>query len=133
MRGTAKTIFIAACGFVLGAVMLFSWILRLAVSGSPVVMGKVVARTPISEWGVPRADFTIEIPGSPDMVHAHTQRYLLDQIPDQVRFRYTGDPSRQVYLFDHEQNPLWIGLLCWAASAFLGIMVYYRRQSLRAG
>jgi hypothetical protein len=116
----ARLGFVAVVGFVFGSIMLVAWLPRLAVTRSPVITGNVVARTPIMEWGVPRADFTIEIPGSAVVVHAHTQRYLLKQIPAQVRFHYSGDPSRQVYLFDHEENPLWIGLTCWAVSAVLG-------------
>jgi hypothetical protein len=92
------------------------------------VTGQVVARTPISEWGVPRVDFTIQIADSKEVVHAHTQRYLLEKVPDQVRFHYTGDASRAVYLFEHEENPLWIGLFCWGAAAFLGAVVYRRRS-----
>jgi hypothetical protein len=127
MPDSPKMVFIAAVAFVFGTIMFIAWIPRFAVASSPVVTGTVVARTPITEWGVPRVDFTIEIQGVPAVVHAHTQRYLLNQIPDQVRFHYSGDPSRQVYLFEHEENPLWIGLFCWAASAILGAIVYHRR------
>jgi hypothetical protein len=132
MAGSAKMLFAVVVGFVFGAAMLISGIPRLAVSRFPVVTGTVVDRIPIKEWGIPSADYTIKIQGSPDIVHAHTQRYLLDKIPAQVRFRYSGDPSRQVYLFEHEENPLWIGLFCWAASAFLGTIVYRRWSSSRA-
>jgi hypothetical protein len=122
-------LFATAAGFVFGAAMLISCIPRLAVSRSPVVTGSVVARAPITEWGVPRADFTIKLAGKPDVVHAHTQRYLLNKIPGRVRFRYSGDPTRRVYLFEHEENPLWIGLFCWATAAFLGTAVYRRWSS----
>jgi hypothetical protein len=131
MPSAAKMLLTAVAGFVFGAVMLISWIPRFAVSRSPVVTGTVVARTPITEWGVPRADFIIKIPESPDIVHAHTQRYLLNTIPAQVQFRYSNDPSRLVYLFEHEENPLWIGLICWAVSVFLGLIVYQRWSSAR--
>jgi hypothetical protein len=122
-------VFVAVVAFVFGAVMLASWVPRLIVSRSPIVTGRVVARQPISEWGVPRVDFTIEMADSKAMVHAHTQRYLLEKVPDQVRFHYSGDPSRQVYLFEHEENPLWIGLFCVAAAAFLGAISYRRWSS----
>jgi hypothetical protein len=123
-----QLIFVVAAGFIFGTIMLVSWIPRFAVASYPVVTGKVIARAPITEWGVPRTDFTIEIPASSQVVHAFTQRYLLDQIPADVRFHYSGDPSQQVYLFEHEENPLWIGLFCWAASAILvALVIYYRR------
>jgi hypothetical protein len=118
--------------FVFGTIMLVSWIPRAAVARSPIVTGNVVARTPIKEWGVPRVDFAIELPGSSAVVHAHTQRNLLDKVPAQVRFHYSGDPARQVYLFEHEENPLWIALFCWAVSVLLGAIVYYRWSSARA-
>ncbi len=129
MVSTSKLFVVAVVGFIFGAVMLASWVPRMLVAGSPVVTGHVVARTPITEWGVPRADFTIKIADSGDVVHAHTRRYLLDRVPDEVRFHYSGDPSRAVYLFEHEENPLWIGLFCWAASAFLGVILFQRLRN----
>jgi hypothetical protein len=131
MQSSLKLAFVSLVGFAFGTVMLVSWFPRLAVARSPVVTGNVVARTPIKEWGVPRVDFTIEIPGSSAVVHAHTQRYLMDRVPAQVRIRYSGDPSRQVYLFEHEENPLWIGLFCYAASAFLGAILVRRWATFR--
>ncbi len=112
MVRTPKLALVARVGFIFGTVMLVSWVPRLIVGRSPVVTGRVMARAPITEWGVPGADFTIEVAGSSVVVHAHTQRSLLHRIPDQVRFHYSGDPSRPVYLFEHEENPLRIGLLC---------------------
>jgi len=131
MHSTPKLIFVAVVGFIFGAVMLVSWIPRLIVASSPVVAGRVIARAPITEWGIPGADFTIELDNSRVVVHAHTQRYLLDRVPDQVRFHYSGNPSRPVYLFEHEENPLWIGLFCWGAAAFLGAIVYRRLKTSR--
>jgi hypothetical protein len=129
MVSTPKMLFVAIVAFIFGCAMLASWFPRVLVASSPLVNGRVVARKPIKEWGVPRADFTIEVDGSKDVVHAHTQRYLLEKVPDQVRFHYSGDPSRAVYLFEHEENPLWIGLFMWASSAFLGAIVYRRWSS----
>jgi hypothetical protein len=129
MISTSKMLFVAVVGFIFGAVMLASWVPRLLVARAPVVTGRVVARTPVKEWGIPRVDFAIEIAESKATVHAHTQRYLLDKVPDQVRFHYTGDPSRSVYLFEQEENPLWIGLFCWMMSALLGAVVFKRWSS----
>lgn len=132
MVSTPKMFLVAVAAFIFGAVMLVSCFPRLLVARSPVVTGQVTARAPTSEWGVPRADFTIEIADSKAVVHAHTQRYLLEKVPDQVRFHYSGDPSRPVYLFEHEENPLWIGLFCWAVAAFLGAVVYVQWSAARA-
>ena len=132
MPGPLKLVLATAVGLVLGTIMLIAWIPRAMVINSPVVTGNVRARTPITEWGIPRAEFTIEVLETRDVVHAHTQRYLLDRVPAQVRFHYSGDPSRWVYLVEHEENPLWIGLVCWAVSVFLGAVLYHRWSSSRA-
>jgi hypothetical protein len=132
MISTPKMLFVAIVAFIFGGVMFISWVPRLLVARSPVVLGHVTARVPISEWGVPRADYTIAIEGTSEVVHAHTQRYLLERVPDEVRFHYSGDPARLVYLFEHEENPLWIGLFCWAAAAVLGAMVYVQWSSCRS-
>jgi hypothetical protein len=133
MFSTPRLIAVAVLGFVFGAAMFIFWLPRLAEMGSPIMHGKVIARTPITEWSVPRVDFSIELLDDPQVtVHAHTQRYLIDQVPERVRFHYSGDPAREVFLFEHEENPLWIALFCWAAAAFLGFVVYYRWRAGRA-
>lgn len=132
MLGTPKLILVGILGFVFGTIMFAASIPRLMVAKSPVVVGNVRARVPITEWGVPRVDFTIEIPETAEVVHAHTQRYLMGRVPAQVRFHYSGDPSRTVYLFEHEENPLWIALTCWAVSILLGAIVWHRWSSSRA-
>jgi hypothetical protein len=102
--------------------MLIFSIPRLMVAASPIVTGMVVDRAAHDEW----ADFAIALPDSSVIVHARTQRYLLDKVPVKVRFHYSGDPSRQVYLFEHEENPLWIGLFCWALAIAFGVTLYLR-------
>lgn len=129
MPTTAKILFTMVVAFIFGAVMLAAAIPRLAVSGAPIVPGTIVDRAPSTEWGVPRAHFTIQVDGSPDVVDAYTQRYLLDRIPEKVRFHYSGDPARLVYLVEHEEDPLWIGLVCWAGAACLGGVLYCRCRS----
>lgn len=131
--GTRKLVCVAVVGFVFGSIMLIAWIPRVLVADSPIVSGAIRERAPIVEWGVPRVRFTIEVSETSETVHAYTQRYLQDRIPAQVRFRYSGDPTQRVYLFEHEENPLWIGLFCWTVSAFLGGVVYRRRLSAGGG
>jgi hypothetical protein len=58
-----------------------------------------------------RSKFTIEIKGTGEKVQAITDIYLFNKIPDVVSFYYSGDPSRKVFLFEYEQDPLWTGLL----------------------
>jgi hypothetical protein len=126
MFSSPLLLFTIVSGYVFGAVMLIAALPRLDVASDPVVSGRVVHRRPISEWGIPRAEFTIEIPGEPQTVQARTQRYLLKKIPVEVRFHYAGDPSQLVYLYEHEEHPLWIGLTCWACATLLALFLFCR-------
>jgi hypothetical protein len=120
--GPPKLIFVSLIGFIFGGYMFVSWLPLAADRNAPIVTGRITNRTPIDQGGVPRVDFTIEVSDPPAVVHAHAQRYLIDQVPDEVRFRYSGDPDREVFLIDHEENPLWIALFCFAGSAVLGFL-----------
>lgn len=112
--------------------MFATWIPRFAVRNSPVVTGQIVARVPIHQWGIPRVDFTINVEGQNVQVHAFAQRYLMEQAPAKVAFHYTGDPTKEVFLFEHEENPLWIALFCWGVSAYLFVLLRFRRAALIA-
>jgi hypothetical protein len=96
----------------------------------PVVEGSVVSRRPILLYGhLPRSDFTIQISGQDVKVHAITGRYLLDEIPNQVSFRYSGDSSRNVFLFEYEENPIWLFLFCWSISAICFGVLRFSKKS----
>jgi len=111
------------CGFLAGAIFSVEAFHLFAVRNAPIVTGRIISREPIRQYSVPRVDFTIQIEGSETQVHAHAQRYLLDQIPDTVRFHYNGDPAREVFLFEHEENPFWIVLFCWGTAAGLTLAI----------
>ncbi len=96
------------------------WVPQLMVMNSPVVSGTVVTHEEIKQWGLPREDFTLRLDDG-TRVHARVEKYLRNRIPHEVRFRYSGNPEREVFLFEHEQNLLWIALLCWGLSA---LMIY---------
>ena len=132
MKSPRIMAYTAIVGVIFGTFMMVEWIPRREASKSPIVEGRVTARVPVTQWGVPRVEYSIELPSKNANVRAHTQRYLLDQIPNQVRFDYTGDPQQEVYLHEHEENPLWIWLFCWAASAVLGVLSFYQWRKLRA-
>ena len=87
----------------------------------PIVSGQVVSRDPTSWQSIPRVDFTIRIDGTDTIVHARTQRGMMDKVPTAVRFHYGGDPSRNVILFEHELNPIWLVLIFWGGSLLLGL------------
>jgi hypothetical protein len=132
MFSSPKLVLVALLGLVFGTGMFIAWLPRLAESDAPIATGNITARVPITEWGVPRVDFTIELADNPQVVvHAHAQRYLIDKVPQQVRFRYTGDPAREVFLFEHEENPVWIALVCWSGAGFLLGIVYWRWRTNR--
>jgi hypothetical protein len=100
---------------------------RFAVQRLPVVSGHIVARTPIREYSVPRVDFTIQIDGTDTQVHARMQRKYMNEVPNVVRFHWSGNASREVFLFEYEENPYWCALLCWAATLALSLPLLYVR------
>lgn len=114
-------VFGIAVGLFSGLVFSFEVVHIFAVRNEPVVTGRVVGRQPIRQLSVPRVDFTIRIGESGVEVHARAQHYLLEQIPDTVRFRYNGDFTREVFLFEHEENPYLIVSICWGSSLFLAL------------
>ncbi len=79
---------------VFGGYMLYTRLPIAADRNFRIVTGTVTKRTPIDQGGVPRVDFTIELIAKPAVVHAHAQRYLIDEVPDEVRFRYSGDSAQ---------------------------------------
>src|SRR5688572_23278028 len=114
-----KVIFAIICGVLGGLVFSIQALHVFAVRNAPVVIGHIISREPIEQYSVPRVDFTIQIEGADTKVHAHTQRYLINKIPETVRFHFNGDPAREVFLFEHEENPYWIFLFCWAIALAL--------------
>lgn len=126
-----KIIFAIICGVLCGAAFFVESVHIFAVRNAPVVSGHIVAREPIRQFSVPRADFTIRIDGTETQVHARVQRYLMADVPDEVRFHYSGDPAREVFLFEHEENPYWIVATCWGLSALLVVLLIASRRSVR--
>jgi hypothetical protein len=115
------------CGFyflviggalVFGAIQFVKWLPRFAVRNAPIVSGHIIVREPIKRT----ANFTIQLENSEMKVHAQTGIYLLNEIPENVRFHYSGNPSREIYLFEYEENPLWISLTCWACVLFIALI-----------
>jgi len=132
MRVTQATlVFAIACGVLCGMAHFAEWLPVFATRRAPVVSGRIVARQPITRFGfVPSADFTIRIEETGTVVHARTQRYLLKDMPETVRFHFSGDPAREVFLFEEEESPFAIFVVCFVGSAFLGYILFrYRRSS----
>lgn len=112
----AKMVFVIIIAAIAGAVFFWQSISRFEVRNAPIVTGHIISREPIQEYSVPRVDFTIKIDGTETEVHAHAQRDLMNKVPEVVRFHYSGDPSKVVFLFEQEENPFWICLCCWGVS-----------------
>ena len=112
----AKMVLVIILGAIAGTVFFLQSISRLAVRNAPIVTGHIVSREPIREYSVPRVDFTIKIDGTETEVHAHAQRDSMTKVPEVVRFHYSGDPAKEVFLFEQEENPFWICLFCWGVS-----------------
>jgi hypothetical protein len=114
-----KAMFVLVFAILIGAVNFAEWLPIFAGRNAPIVTGTIVARQPIQRYGgVPGVDFTIRLAPGVE-VHALGGRYLMEKVPEQVQFRYSGDPTREVFLFEHEENPLWIFLFLWGVSLFL--------------
>jgi hypothetical protein len=43
------------------------------------------------------------------------------KVPTDVRFHYSGDPAREVFLLEHEGNPWLLVLLFWGMSLLLAL------------
>jgi hypothetical protein len=119
MVAKREVIFAIICGFLGGLAFLFPTVDWSVARNAPIVSGHIVSREPTSWLSIPRADFTIRIDGSDTIVHARTQRGMMAKVPEMVRFHYTGDPTRNVILFEQEMNPGWIVLLFWSCSLLL--------------
>jgi hypothetical protein len=123
MISRGKVIFVIMCAILMGIVVSIEAFHVFAVRNAPIVTGHIVARKPIKQYSVPRVDFTIQIEGTNTEVHAHAQGHLLHKVPDTVRFHYNGDPSREVFLFEYEENPYLVLLFCWGAALVLGLPI----------
>jgi hypothetical protein len=101
------------------------WRKNVAVKDAPIVNGLIADRQLIIYKGVVQgADFTIRVENEDVLVHAKTQRCLLN-IPEHAKFRYSGDPNREVFLFEHEKNPFWEFVLCLILTLLLSLPLAY--------
>ncbi len=99
------------------------WYQRFAVRSLPLVEGTVIQREPFVVYGFQeRVDFSIQVDGSDQVVHARPGRYLINKVPEKVRFRFSGDPAREVFLFEHEEDPFWIMVLCFGGVALVIVL-----------
>ena len=123
-------IFAIICGIlcgVLGSVVFFVKSVHIfAVRNAPIVTGHIIAREPFLYFKMPRTDFTIRIDGTQTEVHAYPPE---TEIPEVVRFHYSGDPAREVFLFEYEEPYYWITLFYWGGTSFLVVILVVECRS----
>jgi hypothetical protein len=101
--------------------------------GAPVVDGVVIRREEFRRFGgIPAGRLSIRIVGTDTVVIAETNKQSMQTLPGRVRFHYTGDPGREVFV-EGEGHPLWVALFLWVFS--VGIVAFcivplFRREAL---
>jgi len=94
----------------------------------PLVAGRVVKRTEYRRWGgIPAGRLTIDSADATAHVVAEVANYEMERTPDVVRFHYSGDPSREVFL-EGEDNPFWGVLICWGMPPPLWLVYFAMRR-----
>ena len=94
-------------------------------SSNTFVSGRVVgSQIQANQWGISRPDLTIRINGTSTIVHASLSMNGVNEMPDEVSFFYSGDPSREVFL-QQETDPLWGALLMFLAPLVVLLMIYF--------
>jgi hypothetical protein len=89
---------------------LLDYVHGLPSSGAELVHGRVFMRQKGRDnWGMEHAELTIKIDDTKDMVKANLIANSSEQIPEEVSFYYSGDPTKEVRLRE-ETNPLWAAL-----------------------
>lgn len=87
------------------------------VRDAPFVEGDVIHREAFRRFGgVPAGRLSIRIVGTDTVVIAETNKQALRELPARVRFRYNGDPWREVFV-EGEEDPFWVALFLWVVSA----------------
>jgi hypothetical protein len=81
---------------------------------SPMAEGEIVGRGRGVSFGfLPRVKLKIRLRESDTYVYAITNRPDAEAFAGPVRFRYTNDPSREVFI-EGEEEPLWVALFLYA-------------------
>lgn len=119
------------CGLLLGSIYLWDFVHMFTVRNAPIVTGHIIAQKRIRQFLLPRVDFTIQIDGTNTEVHAITERSLLYKNLKDVRFHYSGDPAREVFLFEYESNPIWMVLEVWGPLLILVLLIIVSVRKIR--
>lgn len=114
---------VAAFPFALGIAVWQSveYVHILGAGDAPIVEGDIIRREDYSRAGIPGGKLTIRLVGQNITVTANTNKVAMKDLPQRVRFQYTGDPDREVFI-EGEEHPLWVALFLWIVSA--GILLF---------
>ena len=89
---------------------------------APIVEGDVIRREQFRRFGgILAGRLSIRIVGTDTVVIAETNGQAIRELPARVRFRYTGDRGREVFV-EGEEHPLGVALVLWLVSA--GILAF---------
>ncbi|MFC1806074.1 hypothetical protein ACFL09_03745 [Planctomycetota bacterium] len=131
LNKTTLTILFVFC-YPIGAWELWEYLVILRAQSHPVVEGTVITREEFRRCGgIPAGKFTIEIDETGETVVARTSAHVLAKMPDRVRFHYTGDPAKEVFL-QGEGNPIWIALIMLGGPIILLMFYLYRNEGVEA-
>ena len=127
-----RAVILAVLGFLVGVFLWFDYWESRPDASWPMVHGVVTDRSMIALGGfVKRPHLTIRTEPNGPSVQAVLTMNAHESVPDTVSFRYSGNPSREVFL-EEETSPLTGALL------FFGLIVglralwpVYERQQLR--
>jgi len=99
----------------------------------PIVHGEVISRSMIRVGGIARRPYLrIRVVPSGPIVHAILATNAMQDIPDNVSFRYSGDPTKEVELLEETSSLagalMFLGI---AGSVPIAWSWYIRRQRAR--
>ncbi|MGE3182117.1 MAG: hypothetical protein AB7N71_10835 [Phycisphaerae bacterium] len=119
-------------GLFIGCVYLPQTMHVYAVRNCEIVTGTIISRKETRGFSIPHTDFEIQILDTDIVVHARTGLYPELQESGTVRFRYSGDSQREVFLMDYEESPFGVLILSWGCAIALGgFLIYEIRKERR--
>jgi hypothetical protein len=124
-------VIVVCIGILCGLACFDQWVEIFKVRNAPITKGHIVARTQTKNVLGPVIDFSILLNGTDITVHSRaslSKRYI---IPDDVSFRYSGDPSKRVILLGYEGKPLLVAALFWSLSLVVAFGVFYDKIGWR--
>jgi hypothetical protein len=106
----------------LGAMLFGEWLHMWTARNYPLVEGTIIHREPFSRFGgIPAGRLSIRIAHTDTIVIAEVNKTAMENFPNGVRFHYSGNPAREVFL-EGEENPFWAVVFLWGSPLILLVM-----------